>query len=130
VILTSDPQALYSNIEGAFERSLDDMRILISGREPHRTGALDAGYGTTTPQATTPDETLYAYIVNPKVYANAVERGAWVRSGRGPHMKGNFLVRNTLLHSFGQSMNFRLVSGISAHHSFGKRHPKTVTTTL
>jgi hypothetical protein len=110
-----DPTPILEAAAGAFDHSCDEVVATIAAREPHRTGRLAAGYAI---QPTAGSETVWwAAIVNPVVYARAVERGAWMRNARGPHMHGNTLVRKTVQSTYGPAMRAAMPAGFKSRRT-------------
>jgi hypothetical protein len=110
-----DPTPILEAAAGAFDHSCDEVVKAIQSREPHRTGRLAAGYAI---QPTAGSAAVWwAAIVNPVVYARPVERGAWMRNARGPHMHGNTTVKRTVQSLYGPAMRAAMPAGFKARRT-------------
>lgn len=101
----SDVQKLFGHIEGSTRSASQDIVDQVVRDQARRSGRL---IGSTHLEEVSSEHghTVMAVVADAP-YARQVERGAWVRSGRGPHMRGNRVMR-TAARSFGRRMSARL----------------------
>jgi len=122
VIFESDPNALPRHAERAFEASLDEVLEAVQATAPRITGEYaDSIIVIRADQGTR----LVARVGSPLRRAAALERGAWVKNGRGPHMRKKGKLRITATKSFkaaflGAAAQIP-IEGISARRSRGAR---------
>lgn len=101
----SDAHVLFDHIESSTRSAAEDIQRTAEANQSRRTGRLVQGMDLEE-VTSEPGHTVMA-MVSDAPYAQQVERGAWVRSGRGPHMRGNRVMR-TAAKSFGRRMSARL----------------------
>ena len=121
VEVTVNVGALLDLIAGAFEQAGQDVLDQVRLREKHVTGRLANSYHLSAPQDDGHEWTIY--VESDEVYAKPVERGAWLRGRRGPHMKGNTLVRRTVNAVYGQAMSTVLPRGLKAKRRWFRAPP-------
>lgn len=107
VRLIEDPSLLYAGVGVALNDAMADMRARIVEKEPRGPGQLVASYSSTDPSVEA-DRNWHTWLLSGVVYARPVERGAWMRNARGPHMHGNFIIRDTFRALFAKSMASKL----------------------
>lgn len=130
-----DPQPLFDAIAGAFDAAGDDVVRQVSARQVRRTGLLAGSYVMSPSKD---DGRLWwAYVASAVRYALPVERGAWVGAGhnrpspryasqRGPHMRGNFVIRKNIVSIYGAAMKAALPAGYRPRRTIMRPVPRTV----
>jgi hypothetical protein len=118
--VTVDPQPLLDMIAGGFDQANSVVVSSVAANEVHRTGRLAASFNLS--ETYSDGRWWWVYVRSALPYALPVERGAWVGAGhnrpspryssqRGPHMKGNFRVKKTVLSVYGGAMKAALPAG-------------------
>lgn len=100
---------LFERIESATHEAGEDILRYVQQRTPKLTGRLASSYELVEVKSE-PGHVILA-IASDLPYAGAIERGAWVRGGRGPHISGSGKGRHTLRNggrTLGRRMNARL----------------------
>jgi hypothetical protein len=137
-----DPQPLFDAVAGAFDAAGDEVVTQISGRQVRRSGFLASSYGISPSRDD--GRWWWAYVASAARYALPVERGAWVGAGhnravgkvrsgggtwgrqRGPHMKGNFLIKRNIVAIYGAAMKAALPAGYRPRRTVMRPIPGTV----
>lgn len=122
--VTFTPQAIFDQVAGAFDEATTRVAQQVSANQKHRTGRLAASYGVSATQDD--GRVWWVYIESPLVYARPVERGAWLRGRRGPHMHGNSIVRKTVQSVYGPAIKSALPKGLKPRRTTMRPIPNTV----
>ena len=131
--VTLNPQPLFDLVAGAFDAAGDDVITRLAARQVKRTGKLAASYHITPSEDD--GHWWWAYVASASRYALPVERGAWVGRGhnresaaprRGPHMKGNFVIKKNVASIYGAAMKAALPKGYKPRRTTMRPIPNTV----
>jgi len=111
------PQVVYDHIHESARESAEEVlqkvqeKLRNKGNHPYATGHLASTYRIETEEVST--DRVEQYIRSDEVYARAIEEGAWVKGGPGPHIKRNAKGRyevQTSVKRYAYHMNKRLRS--------------------
>lgn len=127
--VTIDTQRVMDALAGAFDHANDQVVADLHGREVKRTGRLAASF--TLSETFSDGRWWWNYVRSALPYARPVERGAWVGAGhnrpsprfksqRGPHMRGNFIVKKTVQAVYGAAVKSAMPAGYKPKRTFIK----------
>lgn len=120
--VTTDPTPLYESLAGAFEAATDQVLGAVKSKQHKRTGALAASYQLSS--ISDDGGTWATAVTSPLPYAMPVERGAYLRGRRGPHMKGNSIVKRTGNAVFGAAMRSAIPAGYKPRKTTVRAYPE------
>lgn len=113
--VTLDPRAMFEQIVGAFDHASDVALAAVRATEVRKSGRLADSYQLGAPH----EEGMvwWTDVVSALPYAGPVEHGAWMRTGRGPHMRGNRLLRLSVGKVYAAAMKDALPAGYKPRRS-------------
>lgn len=114
--VTIDTQRVMDALAGAFDHGNDVAIEALAGREVRRSGDLAGDFSLS--ETFSDGHWWWNYVRNGRRYALAVERGAWVKKGRGPHMRGNFIVKKTVQAIYGKAVKEAMPAGYKPKRTF------------
>ena len=116
VKIWTDPQRVYDRVIHVSEQSADETLELVQKKLrklPLATGELASTYEIE--RRDTSSDRVSLWLVSHSPYAGAIERGAWLRGRRGPHIsgsgKGRHILRDTAQRDFGRRVTKGLRAG-------------------
>ena len=108
--VTFTPQGIFDQVAGAFDEATTRVAEQVGARQVHKSGKLAASYGVSATQDD--GQVWWVYVKSPLPYARPVEKGAYVKGRRGPHMRGNAVVKKTVQATYGAAIKAALPKGL------------------